>query len=51
MKQYRDYSVLGHLDLIVRDDPAGVFLFLCIRRKHRIPSRETSTAGIKIPVL
>lgn len=27
MKQYRDYSVLGHLDLIVRDDPAGVFPF------------------------
>lgn len=27
MKQYRDYSALGHMDPIVRDDPAGVFPF------------------------
>ncbi len=27
MRQYKDYSVLGHLDLIVRYDPAGVYPF------------------------
>ncbi|MCI8540723.1 MAG: histidinol-phosphatase HisJ family protein [Erysipelotrichaceae bacterium] len=28
MKQYKDYSVLGHLDAIKRDDPYGVYPFV-----------------------
>lgn len=31
MKEYKDYSVLGHLDLIARYDPAGIYPFEKVR--------------------
>ena len=33
MQNYKDYSILAHLDLIVRYDPAGVYPFAKIRDK------------------
>lgn len=32
IQRYKDYSVLGHLDLIARYDEAGIYPFVCVKK-------------------